>query len=61
MKYKFNFMDVKAEEFHDLKFSLGTETSFGFYNIAEKKMRADYDNKYQKPNSEDFLQDVKKS
>jgi hypothetical protein len=54
-------MDVKAEEFHDLKFSLGTETSFGFYNIAEKKMRADYDNKYQKPNSEDFLQDVKKS
>jgi hypothetical protein len=39
-------MNVSGEEFHDLKFSLGTETTFGFYNIAEKKMRAHYDNKY---------------
>ncbi len=61
MKYKFNFMNVTGDEFHELKFSLGTETSFGFYNIAEKKMKVLYDNKYQNPNDEDFLEGVKQS
>jgi hypothetical protein len=51
-------MDVDGPEFHDLKFSLGTERSFGFYNIAEKQMRVIYDNKYENPNQKDDIEEM---